>query len=72
MLQKRWRAHVRADEAVKKQLDARLRRLRRRAVETAAEIVMVERLLADIENRSTTPNMKLRKNGLQSCRFRAA
>lgn len=55
---------MRADEAVKKQLDARLRRLRRRAVETAAEIVMVERLLADIENRSTTPNMKLRKNGV--------
>ena len=55
---------MRADEAVKKQLTARLQRLRRRAAEVAAEITMVEQLLADVENRSIDPRMKLRKNGV--------
>lgn len=55
---------MRADEAVKKQLTIRLGRLRRRAAEVGAEIMMVEQLLADVENRSVNPRMKLRKNGV--------
>lgn len=55
---------MRADEAVKKQLAARLKRLHKRRLEIAAEIVMVERMIADVENRTINPNLRLRKNGI--------
>lgn len=55
---------MRADEAVKKQLGLRLKRLRRRVAELSAEINMVEQLIADVENRSVNPSRKLRRNGV--------
>lgn len=55
---------MRADDAVKKQLATRLKRLRRRVTEAMAEIAMVERLIADVENKSVNPSQSLRKNGV--------
>ncbi|MHC1999345.1 hypothetical protein ACYQR9_02745 [Methylobacterium sp. CM6241] len=55
---------MRADEAVKKQLTARLKRLRRRAAEVAAEISMVEQMMADVEIRAIDPRLKLRSNSV--------
>lgn len=55
---------MRADEAVKKQLAARLKRLNKRGAEIAAEIVMVERMIADVERRAINPHLRLRKNSI--------
>ena len=56
---------MKTDEIVKRQLAARLERLKARAASLAAEIVMVERYLADAEKASAfLPQLKLRKNSV--------
>ena len=58
-------------EGVKRQITVRLRRLRRRADETAAEIAMLEQLLANMELLSTKSLVKLRKNSVGKWSFQS-